>query len=225
MLNGERFVEINIPNVQGVYERSIVFDDIYPHRTGTISSIDTPFVFYDTDIDFDLNSYLLPNEVSPKIVFLTGLLSGYTLDLVSFDYSTKKFTIKTNEQETSIDIPSIEMSPQPGDQYTIVDILMPVQYVVNAEEELRNRALQWLNENGYPKAKYTIVCNPFWIKRYSGTINLGDILTIDIPEMDINLQIRVISFNRNINKPYIYGLELADKANNNILVKVILSQN
>lgn len=225
-MDGQRYVQDNTAiEKEGLFEGTIVFDDIYPHRTGTISSVTSPFIFTDIGMDFDLNDpdILMPG-VSAKVVFLSGLLSGYTFEVDDYNNSTKTFTILKNTDEQTVDVPSEGLSPQVGDKYTIVDIIMPEIYIVNAETELKNRALQWLSDNGNPKLKYTIVCNPFWIKRNSPTIRLGDIISISVPEMGINLQSRIIAINRNISKPYIYGLELADTADKNIIVKLITSQ-
>lgn len=220
-MEGDRFVTQEIPMVHGTFEKTIAFEDIYPHRTGKVSSVDTPFIFADDTIDFNLNSYNMPNDVKPKVVFLTGLLSGYTFTVSNFNNTTKKFTIEKNTQEQTVEVPSLLMSPQVGDEYTIVDILMPDSYIVAAEKELKERAMQWLQDNGLPKVKYNVVCNPFWMRKYSATLKLGDIITLDVPEMGINLQIRVITINRNIIKPYIYAIELSDRANPNILVNII----
>lgn len=219
-MDGNRYVERFTNQMTEVYEKSIIFEDIYPHREGTISLSETPFTFVDSSMDFDLNDYLIAG-VSPKIVFSSGLLNGYTFEVSNYDPVLKKFTILKNNDEQTIDIPSFDYYPVIGDTYTIVDVMMPDSYIIAAENQLKERAIQWLIDNGYPKIKYTVICNPFWIQKLSVVIKLGDVMTIDVPEMGIDIQIRVISISRDINKPYIYAVELADVANKNILVKLI----
>lgn len=58
----ELYMERNVSEY-GVIEQSEIFEDIYPHRVGTVTAVDEndPFVFFDTGIDFDMNSTLPHN--------------------------------------------------------------------------------------------------------------------------------------------------------------------
>jgi hypothetical protein len=79
--NAQPYIQYNT-QVYGVIEQTITFDDIYPHRTGVVTGVDAlnPFIFDDTLIDFDVNSYLLPGT-SAKVVFNTGQLAGYSFEI------------------------------------------------------------------------------------------------------------------------------------------------
>src|SRR5690606_30371611 len=51
--------------VYGVRETSVTFDDIFPQRTGTVTAVSGTdlFQFTDSNIDFDLNDYLMEGLV------------------------------------------------------------------------------------------------------------------------------------------------------------------
>ena len=219
-LDGNRYVDLFTSEVSDIYEDTQIFEDIYPQRTGTITSITSPLIFTDSSMNFNVNSQLIP-DTTAKVVFKSGLLSGYTFEITNYNNGTKTFTIAVNTDEQTVTVPSEFLYPQVGDQYTLVDIIMPESYVVEAEAQLRQVALKWLADNGTPKKKYTVVCNPFWFRLNAASLKLGEVVTIDVPDLEINLQIRVITINRNIRNPYIYAIELADVANNNILVNLI----
>lgn len=221
-LNEKRYVELFTTEVDEIYEDTQIFENVYPHRTGVLSSVTSPLVFSDTSIDFNLNdpAVLIPGT-SAKLTFNSGLLSGYTFEIVSYNNTTKTFTIAVNTEEQTVTVPSSDLYPQAGDTYVLTDIIMPESYVINAEAELKQVALKWITDNGTPKIKYTVVCNPFWFRKNVYLLKLGETVNLQVTDMEINLQIRVITINRNIRNPYIYAIELADVANNNILVNLI----
>lgn len=221
-MNGQRYVERFTDELQDIFEQTIIFEDIFPHRTGTASSITSPLIFTDSSIDFNVNSVLIPG-VTAKLTFNTGLLSGYEFEITNFNNTTKTFTIAVNNQEQTVVVPSEFLYPQVGDTYVLTDIIMPEQYIVAAESELKNRAIQWLADNGSPKEKYTIVCDPLWFKKNFSVFKLGESISLQVPDLEINTQIRIITINRNIRIPYLYGIELAELANTNILVNLITS--
>lgn len=95
-------LELTSRALYGIFEGSVIFDEIYPHRTGTVSGIDTtkPFQFTDVSMDFDLNAssggntlYLIPGNVA-KVVFQTGNLAGYEFEIDKYEHATRTFTIK-----------------------------------------------------------------------------------------------------------------------------------
>lgn len=219
-MNGSLYIEKYVNEQGGIYEHTEVFEDIFPHRTGKVSAVDSPFVFTDQAMDFDVNTVLMPG-VKALLTFKTGLLAGYEFEMNSYSASQKKFTINKNTSDQTVDVPSERLKPVVGDEYVITNILMPVQYIVQAEADLKTAAQKWLDEKGIPKVKYTIVCNPFWLKRNVRALILGQIVSLVIPELEVDIQIRVISISRNLRNPNLYALELADVADSNTIVKLI----
>lgn len=219
-LSGQRYVERFTDELQDVFEQTMIFEDIFPHRIGIISSVTSPLIFSDSLIDFNVNSVLIPGFTA-KLTFKTGLLSGYEFEITNFNNTSKTFTIAVNDKEQTVVVPSELLYPQVGDTYVLTDILMPEQYISAAESELKNRAIQWLSDNGSPKEKYTVVCDPIWFKKNFSAFKLGESISLKVTDLNINTQIRIITINRNIRIPYLYGIELAELANSNILVNLI----
>src|SRR5690606_16530741 len=78
----------------GVIEGVRVFDDIYPKRTGVVTSVVGVNSFVDSTMDFDLfdgvggeTTYLTQGN-SAKIHFNTGNLAGYEFEVQKYDHST-----------------------------------------------------------------------------------------------------------------------------------------
>lgn len=209
------FIEKGV-SIYGVFEDTVYFDgtdgrpEIYPHRTGTVTAVESPFIFTDASMDFDVNGYLLTDGTSPKITFNTGLLSGLTFDIHQYNASTKTFTINPNTEETTINAPSVDYTPVVGDQYVITDILQPIPYINAAEALLKAEAIKYLNENSSPKLTYSVVCNPIFFKQNGIVISLGQTVGIKDAELDIDRQIRITGFTRNLRNPSLFTMTLSD---------------
>jgi hypothetical protein len=67
------------------------------------------------------------------VVFNTGQLAGYTFEINRYNNATKTITINKNKDEKTLDIPSDLLHMQIGDEYVLVDIVMPQSYISNAE--------------------------------------------------------------------------------------------
>jgi hypothetical protein len=207
-------IEKNV-STYGIFEKTVKFDgtnglaEIYPHRTGVLSSVIDPFNFSDGSINFDVNVQKVPG-ITPQIVFNTGLLSGYTFDIANFDNSTKIFTINKNQSETSFDIPSTTLKPVVGDTYVLINIAMPQTYIDKAEADLRLAAKGYLDDKSIPLQSYAVECNPSWFKKNNPTINIGDSIEIKDVDLDVDRITRIIGYKRNLRQPSIYTMTLAD---------------
>jgi hypothetical protein len=197
----------------GVIESTKIFEEVYPHRTGRVSSVNAtnPFKVYDTTIDFDVNTQLIPGT-SAKVVFNTGQLAGYTFNVQEggFNNTTKEFTILKNAEEKSIDVPSAFLKPAIGDLYVLVDIIMPQQYIDAAERELKNKAIDALAVASEPQLQYQVTPDPVFLRKKNLQLNIGDLLWIHDDELEIKRQIRITSINRNIVDEWKYSVELSD---------------
>lgn len=204
------YVERNVHHY-GVIEYTEVFDDIFPHRTGTVSGVNIADIYEFTDaaIDFDVNAYLLPG-LTAKVTFNTGQLAGYTFDVRSFDNTYKRFVINKNADERVLDIPSSSLKPAIGDQYVLTDIEMPSSYVTAAENELIAAANARLVELSEPQVSYTVVIDPKFIKSTGRTVKMGDLVWIVDDDLGLQKKIRISSVTRNIVNDYEYQMELSD---------------
>lgn len=217
------FIERNV-NKYGVIEYTEIFDDIYPHRTGVVSgvNISDPQEFTDSDIDFNVNDYLLPG-LTAKVTFNTGQLAGYTFEIASFDNSLKRFKINKNADERLLDLPSALIKPAIGDQYVLTDIEMPTSYVTNAEAELLAAANARLIELSEPQLAYNMVLDPVYIRQSNRRPAIGDLVWIVDTELEVQRKIRVISVTRNIVREDQYQAEIADIVSPGTIQRIISS--
>lgn len=220
MTNGV-YVE-KLTETYGINEATKIFEDIFPQRTGTITSVTSPLVFSDAAMDFDVNDYLIASTTA-KLVFKTGLNAGYEVDISNYNNATKTFTVLVSQEEQTKTVPSAVWTPKVGDKYTLVDIKMPPSYVLEAENKLESAANSHLDDVSTPKLSYKVTLNPLWAKRNLTELNLGQTVGLEAVELGINTQIRCINIVRNIRNPNIINIELANTVVQTKLVKLINS--
>lgn len=222
------YIELNT-GTYGIIEATQIFEDIYPHRTGTVTSVNAANILkiIDSSLNFDINAKLMPGTAA-KITFNTGQLAGYTFNISAYNNTTKEITIIPNHDETALDIPSLLIKPAIGDTYVLIDIIMPDSYVLAAEEELKNKAISALALASEPQLQYSLTPDPIWIFNKGITLNIGDMVWFIDSEMEIRRQVRIVSALRNILKDTTYTIELSDvvtKGLLSILQNDILTQN
>ncbi len=218
------YLEKNVATY-GIIEHTEIFDDIFPHRTGTVTSVNVSdfYKFFDTAIDFDVNDHLLPG-LEAKIVFNSGQLAGYEFKVSNFNNGTKEFTILKNADEKILDIPSSALKPAIGDEYVLVDIRMPQKYVLDAELELKNKALALLDQLSQPQLSYQIVFDPVFLLIHGFTIKPGDLVWLVDDQFSISRNIRVVSVTRGIVEENDYRVELADVVTASTISLILNSQ-
>lgn len=211
------YIERNVDGF-GVYEATVVFDgtnglkEIFPHRIGVVSAVAGINTFSDNTVDFDLNSpdILIPG-ISAKITFNTGLLSGYTFEISSFNFATKTFVINPNTDSQTITLPTADFKPAVGDEYVLTDIIMPLAFVDDAEVELKAAAEQYIADKAASKVVYNVGCNPLWFKANAVELSLGKTYHLISANPNIDVQIRLMSYSRSLRNKNIYNnLTLAD---------------
>lgn len=186
-----------------------IFEDIFPERTGTVTSVNSPTSFIDAAIPFDVNSYFMPG-LTVKVKFTTGQLAGFTFDLSTYDNVSKTFVIIANK-DLAIDAPSETLKAAVGDKYVLIDMLMPATYIAEAETRLEAEAMKYLETNYLSKLSFSTICNPKWFRDTSAVFQLGQMAGLEVPDMNITVQKRIIGFTRNLRNPNLYTIELADK--------------
>lgn len=210
----------------GIIEHTEFFDDIYPRRTGTVTAVNAgdEFVFIDTSMDFDLNDHLLPG-ISAKVVFNTGQLAGYQFEISSYNHGTKTFRILKNSAERVLDIPSALIRPAIGDEYVLVDIRMPDQYIETAEAELKERAQALLDSISEPQMSFTVIFDPVHLRRNNITLKVGDLIWIVDEALEIQRKIRITATVRSLLYEYTYNsVELSDVVSPGTISRIIAAQ-
>jgi hypothetical protein len=187
----------------GINEADVVFDDIFPTRTGTITFMQEDVS--DTGIDFDLNSQMLPG-ISPKIHFQTGMLAGYEFEIVkdSWNNTYKSFRIVPYTDTNGRILPSGDYFPVTGDTYKFIDIDLPQSYITAAETALQAKAQEYLNKNSTPRVAYSVIADPIFFKAANISLSAGDTVTIYDPNLGVNKQIRVTEISRKLSDQYNY---------------------
>lgn len=190
----------------GLKEGSITFDEIYPHRTGKITSLgDTKFKFLDSTMDFDLNEkeadgvktkYLIAGT-SAKVHFNTGNLAGYEFEIKKGGYNntTKTFEIipfKNDQGQSFPDEASTAFQFAVGDEYVLLDIVMPKTYIDNAENELLQKGLEQFELNKNAKVSYDLNVDPAYMEKIGvGKFDIGDYIQVYDPVLGIDKVLRV----------------------------------
>lgn len=187
-------------------EKTIYFDDIFPSRTGTVTSYTqvlegslTPaqkeswpngmYKMIDTAMDFDLNSYLLGGQTA-KIVMKTGVLAGYEFDISKYDATNKEFYL-TPFNDSGYIVPNATLMIAAGDTYTIINIDLPASYVTAAENALQAAAVDALAEGSTPKYEYTSIIDPKFVFDNSLFLEVGDRVTLIDTDYSINGTFRI----------------------------------
>lgn len=190
----------------GLKEGSITFDDIYPHRTGKITTLgDTKFKFSDSTMDFDLNEkeadgvttkYLVAGT-SAKVHFNTGNLAGYEFEIKKggYNHTTKTFEIipfKNDQGQSFPDEASAAFQLAVGDEYVILDIVMPKTYIDNAENELLVKGLEQFDLHKNAKVSYDLEVDPVYMEKIGlGRFDIGDYIQVYDPIFGIDKVLRV----------------------------------
>lgn len=209
------YIENNVDTL-GVFENTVFFDgqqllpEIYPQRTGFVTGVTSEFIFTDADIDFNVTDYLILGTTA-QVTFNTGQLGGYTFQIADFNWLTKTFTINSNTSDQTLIIPSDLLKPAIGDTYVITNITMPLSYTEDAEAQLAKAAHFYLDNYGPAKMTFTTECNPFYFKANNVALQLGFTYRLISAESNIDRQIRLVNYTRNLRNPFLYTIDLADK--------------
>lgn len=149
------------------------FQDIYPRRTGEVSSVrketkkgddGKPFdIYYFTDggMNFDPNEYEIGGLVK-RVTFQTGQLAGLGNDEdgehyfeVNYNSATREFeliTIWPYDDDTQV--PGGVLEPKAEDTYILWNVRMPDEYYPIAEEEYATAVEKYMDEHCLDRSVY-----------------------------------------------------------------------
>ena len=187
----ERYLGKNT-ELYGIREGSVMFDDIFPQRTGTVTAIDPEEnrVIKDSTLNFDLDDHLLEGIVA-KIVFKTGALTGYEFEVQSYRHSDRRIKFNPFVEENGYTLPNDLNFPEVGDEYTLVDIKMPQVYIDESEQKLREKTREYLEENSVPRVLYNLEIDEKYIRERGIDLRVADLVRVMDEGLGINNQIRV----------------------------------
>lgn len=226
----------------GLREGSITFEEIYPKRTGKITALgNTKFKFIDNTMDFDLNAkesdgvttkYLIPGT-SAKVHFNTGNLAGYEFEIKKggYNHTLKEFEIipfKNDSGQSFPDENSEAFQFAEGDEYVILDIVMPQSYIDNAENELLVKGLEQFELHKNAKVSYDLEVDPKFIEKIGiGNFGIGDYVRIVDKPLNIDKMLRINSetitfIEGGVYNPCNYKVTIADSYEINYASQVVL---
>lgn len=200
---------------EDVVEAVAVFDDIYPHMTGTMSAISTKG-YTDTETNSDGEevevkwlAYRFRDSTMPKpfsenyvlsgeelrIVFQTGKLAGMDFAVtfnpdgyVESADESQLFEIVRND-DYGVSLPSEAFKPEEGDTYILYGYNTSYVYenlVPEAEEELLETAREKIQEASRDKSVFECVTNPVRCAGYKADGN-GGLSYSSADEIDLNV--------------------------------------
>lgn len=179
------------PNMTGkqIIEKVFTFDNIFPQRTGTITSLRSAIVknddgiemtvFYFKDSGLSFNSeYILPGLTLSLQFRENSFLSGRDFELAFHDTEEygQEFEIINNQDNPDLIIPNDLLCPRVGDFYVLYNFnisLVGDQYVGEAEQELLTEAHAKMESLQEENATYTCMANPFRVAAYGLDMGLG----------------------------------------------------
>lgn len=193
-------LEANI-DLYGVIEGQYVNEDIYPTRTGTVTGV-TPYdpetkfnKLVDADLPFNIKDQLAPG-LTAKISFDNGELAGYEFEITEYDPATKTITYLTNtDTSTGLSMPNSNFQAKAGDNYKLLDIVLPQTYVDEALTKLQGETQSYLDESKFPRVAYDLNIDVLHFKRNGYILNPGDRIRIIDTDINVDMMIRVTSVN------------------------------
>ena len=241
---GQRYVEVNADKYSRVdhYEEA-AFSGIYPHYTGTVSSVRseeltgedgnkfTVYYFKDNNLPFDPNQYEIGGLVK-RVSFQEGSeLAGlgnedngtYYFE-VNFDSATREFEIITIwPYDDGTQLPGATLAPKPGDRYIPWNIRMPDEYYRRAEAELLDAVNKYNADHALDVAVYKAPTDHVWIEQNNIVLTVGRRVRLESEKYFPGpgyRDSRITKITRKVNLPSQMDLEISDALSRRTLDKV-----
>ena len=238
---GVQYVEIHTEEY-GIYDHyeQDSFSEIYPRRTGLVSSVRSetktdddgnPFVIYyfkDETLNFDPNEYELANEVK-RVSFQDGELAGLGTDddhyfEVNFNSKTREFEIITIwPYDDDTQLPGGNLIPKVGDHYILWNIRMPDEYYSLAEEEFRTAVDQYNAEHWQDISIYKGATDHVWVEQNNADLFVGRRVRLEsekfFPDTGYRSS-RITKITRKVVLPSQVDLEISDALQSGALQQV-----
>lgn len=231
---GKRYVEINADKYGRVdhYEAD-AFADIYPRRTGTVSSVRsevkkgedgndfTIYYFKDDNLPFNPNDYEIGGLVK-RVSFQEGSELGglgneedgtYYFE-VNYDDKTEEFEIITIWlYDDDMQLPGGSLVPKAGDKYMLWNIRMPEEYYRLAEEEFGQAVDKYNQEHALDVSVFKAPTDHVWVEEEEADLYVGRRVRLEseqyFPETGYR-DSRITKITRKVNLPSSVDLEIGD---------------
>lgn len=231
---GVKHVDVNVEKY-GVWHHyeADAFSDIYPKRTGTVSSVRSEdvtdedgnpfkiFYFKDNSLGFDPNSYEIGGKVK-RVSFQEGSeLAGLGDEEDGTYYFEANYNSDTHEFELitiwpyddDTQLPNDTLCPKPGDKYILWNIRMPDEYYPLAEQEFKEAVDKYNEEHAIDVSRYKAPTDHVYIEENGIDLYVGRRVRLEsekyFPEAGFRSS-RITKVTRKVNLPSQMDIEVCD---------------
>jgi len=193
----------------------------------------TQFTVYIPDLGFDINDQDIISPVDAKMSFTTGNFIGIEFKILQYSkYLTiingvstwdngsgqkwYKVVLEREVNDANYVLPNATITPAVGDEFVLLDIYIPNEYIAAAEAKLAEDATAWLAQNDHTPKAYSIRVTEEFVKKYAGidyylkesnAVKIKD----DILGADETVLIQGITISHKANMPFpTYDLVISD---------------
>lgn len=241
---GQRYIEVNADKYGRVdhYEADS-FSDIYPRRTGTVSSVRsevkkgedgkdfTIYYFRDNSLPFNPNDYEIGGLVK-RVSFqegseLAGLgdeEDGTYFFEVNYNADTREFEIITIwPYDNDMQLPGGSLVPKTGDRYILWNLRMPDEYYGLAEEEFLTAVNKYNADHALDISVFKAPTDHVWIEEHQADLFIGRRVRLESQQYFPGKgyrESRITKITRKVNLPSQMDIEIGDALSRTSKVKM-----
>ena len=179
----DKYIDLNTQLGLKEHREEAAFQDIFPHRLGTVSSVRseeqankdgkkyTVYYVKDKDLPFNPDEYMIGGE-GIHITFESGDLSGREFEC-NWHNDTQEFEIINTYPDENTQIPGGNIIPNVGDTYILTNIRMPDEYYPIAEEQYKQAVDSFLTEYSKDISIYSGDTDYIHVDKNSVPLSLG----------------------------------------------------
>ncbi|MCT4138425.1 hypothetical protein HZP64_14285 [Elizabethkingia anophelis] len=215
------------------YVEDVFTPDIKPTFKGKVSGIGSLTNGVQevsvSNMDFDLKEkkadgstkYLIAGTPA-KISVTKGDLAGYDFEVLDYIHATKTFKIKQFADDRGQKFPdnTTVFKFSIGDEFTLIDIMMPEQYIINAEQKLYDETVKEYQKVSQNNVKYTLNVDPLFLQD-KGEIGIGDLLPIKDADFGIDKASRIISLKKDLLTDTYTSFDVADSYEISLVKEIV----
>lgn len=182
-----------------------------------------------SNMDFDLKEKKADGSTKywisgtpPKISVTKGDLAGYDFEVLDYIHATKTFKLKQFADDKGQKFPdnTTVFKFAAGDEFTLIDIMMPDQYIANAEQKLYDETVKEYQKVSQNNVKYTLNVDPLFLQD-KGEIGIGDLLPIKDADFGIDKASRIISLKKDLLTDTYTSFDVADSYEISLVKEIV----
>lgn len=215
------------------YVEDVFTPDIKPTFKGKVSGIGSLTNGVQeisvSNMDFDLKEKKPNGDTKywiagtpPKISITKGDLAGCDFEVLDYIHSTKTFKLKQFADDRGQKFPdnTTVFKFAAGDEFTLIDIMMPDQHITNAEQKLYDETVKEYQKVSQNNVKYTLNVDPLFLQD-KGEIGIGDLLPIKDADFGIDKASRIISLKKDLLTDTYTSFDVADSYEISLVKEIV----